>query len=804
MNLIEKVVSLFKTKNKAALTPNIALAKKNGKQGLLYRLKRIYHPQIDFQIDKWREAIDAAEDPIRPRREFLYEIYRMATLDAQLSAQLRIAHITVQRSNFEVHKDGKEDDKLTALFKTTWFNNYLRHCVDAEFYGHSLIEFNMRQRNEQGEFTQIMLIPRDHVRPEEGLVVIQVHDERGFPYRERPYNNFTVEIGDPYDLGILKIAAKETIYKRYARKDWSIRSEKFGMPFLVVRTQTRDEKELNEKENMAANFGANGYAILDDTDEIELLEPKATGGHDIYKAKADYCDQQIAKLINGQTGASDEKAYVGSAEVHERILNDFAFERLRTIEFHINDVLFPFLIRHGYALQGAAFRFTDLIQKDKSDNPSQKKKLSKFHKLHLAYEQQFGERLDFELDSSIDLGKLVKKVFDKKLAAGDLDQDTYLANLKALEQAIDEGFAKLDIGYKDPRFELSTQFKHNIQVFAAFKNYDNIADLVQALRDETGAVRSWADYQEVATSIVGKYNQVFLQAEYQHALASTQIADQWVDFEANKDLLPYLRYRTQKDGRVRPSHAVLDGITLPVDDPFWDNYAPKNGWRCRCNLIQVADGLKRPSKQAEAALADVHPIFQNNAARSKEIFNAQHPYLAALGSEYADTILSQKNLFVYRNFDKDTHKKVRYDKQTGSFLVQHKKHGASEVKDNRRIASKLLSQKHNAIELIEDIPNTKSPDAIWNGKLWEFKSVRGNKLATAVQNRLRKGKHQAGRILLYIDVDNYNKASIIRGMSNAVKFDRDSKIQEVALLFRSGQLVLLDRDTIVAGDYEGI
>lgn len=47
------------------------------------------------------------------------------------------------------------------------------------------------------------------------------------------------------------------------------------------------------------------------------------------------------------------------------------------------------------------------------------------------------------------------------------------------------------------------------------------------------------------------------------------------------------KYVTVGDERVRPSHAALDGVTLPKDDPFWQTNTPPNGWNCRCQLISI-------------------------------------------------------------------------------------------------------------------------------------------------------------------------------------------------------------------------
>ena len=47
---------------------------------------------------------------------------------------------------------------------------------------------------------------------------------------------------------------------------------------------------------------------------------------------------------------------------------------------------------------------------------------------------------------------------------------------------------------------------------------------------------------------------------------------------------PYWQYWTVGDTRVRDSHARLNGLVFPYDDPFWNYFYPSNGWRCRCKV----------------------------------------------------------------------------------------------------------------------------------------------------------------------------------------------------------------------------
>lgn len=47
------------------------------------------------------------------------------------------------------------------------------------------------------------------------------------------------------------------------------------------------------------------------------------------------------------------------------------------------------------------------------------------------------------------------------------------------------------------------------------------------------------------------------------------------------------KYVTVGDDRVRPTHAAMDGTTLPKDDPFWRENSCPNGFLCRCKQIML-------------------------------------------------------------------------------------------------------------------------------------------------------------------------------------------------------------------------
>jgi len=66
-------------------------------------------------------------------------------------------------------------------------------------------------------------------------------------------------------------------------------------------------------------------------------------------------------------------------------------------------------------------------------------------------------------------------------------------------------------------------------------------------------------------------------------------AGHWARIQAQKDVLPYLRYLPSSSERKRPLHMSWYGTLLPVDHPWWRTHFPPNGWFCKCHFEQVSE-----------------------------------------------------------------------------------------------------------------------------------------------------------------------------------------------------------------------
>ncbi|PWG62849.1 PBECR2 nuclease fold domain-containing protein [Spiribacter halobius] len=51
---------------------------------------------------------------------------------------------------------------------------------------------------------------------------------------------------------------------------------------------------------------------------------------------------------------------------------------------------------------------------------------------------------------------------------------------------------------------------------------------------------------------------------------------------------PYGLYRHGGSEDPRPEHLAHDGRVVPLDDPWWETWSPKNGWGCKCKKYAIS------------------------------------------------------------------------------------------------------------------------------------------------------------------------------------------------------------------------
>lgn len=183
----------------------------------------------------------------------------------------------------------------------------------------------------------------------------------------------------------------------------------------------------------------------------------------------------------------------------------------------------------------------------------------------------------------------------------------------------------------DGKGSLPNELKKNLYAFSGAKTYAQLEALNSLLYDKDGKLLPFNEYKVLAKQVNRQYNENYLQAEWQTARTSAQMAEKWQRLQETKDIFPNLKYRTVGDERVRDKHRALDGIIKPIDDNFWSRYYPPLDWRCRCDVVATAEKVTN-EKEEDLPI----PQFKGNVGKDKEIFTKKGTFFKlASGNENA-------------------------------------------------------------------------------------------------------------------------------------------------------------------------
>ena len=346
-----------------AAKPVATATGKAGKRSVKAIIKKLPKREVSYQIEDIKSALTMAANVDTPDRYKLFQIFNYIMKDGHLKSQIRVAKYKVLSEPWQIYQGKVVDVATSDLLLKRWVNTIIEYILEAELYGFTCIEMDMIDPANWA-IGEVAIVPRDYISIEKQWILVEGSVNGSvLPYADIMNELEMLEFGRRDDYGTLLECAYNIIWKFYSRSDWSRGSEKFGMPILIVEADTNNDAELDAIETKAANFGTDGYMVVQAGDKATLMERKGDKMHDIWKDNILLCNEEVSKIINGQTGSSDPKAFVGAANVQERTMEDFTMARLQNVVDEFNEKVIPYLIAKGFAIkEGSRLDYPSLIR----------------------------------------------------------------------------------------------------------------------------------------------------------------------------------------------------------------------------------------------------------------------------------------------------------------------------------------------------------------------------------------------------------------------------------------------------------
>lgn len=315
-----------------------------------------------------------------------------------------------------------------------------------------------------------------------------------------------------------------------------------------------------------------------------------------------------------------------------------------------------------------------------------------------------------------------------------------------LSKGIDVGFGS-SVEFDDS--EIVKSLKNDVARFSAFKETSFKNDL-EKLMVKNERLVPWSEFKKEAYKLSGDYNGTWLETEYHHTIASSNMAQKWKEFERDVDLYPNLKIVTVNDNRRRNEHGLLDGVIRSFYDVFWDTHMMPLDWGCRCDIEQTDEDVTEVPGGFQTKIE-----FENNSGKTGKIFG---------GTAYETNLSEKEKKEAQKNADRWSNelrenaelqklKKPKY-KKVGDVLVSEYADKSGLVRDTE-VAQKIFDM-HKAIVKIRPTLNpmivkgTKNPEYEINGKISDRKSpTKGN-----FTSLLKKAKDQDCENIVF-DLERY-------------------------------------------------
>jgi len=157
---------------------------------------------------------------------------------------------------------------------------------------------------------------------------------------------------DPYGLGLGARLFFPRWFKSNAVKSWLIFADKLGMPTLMgryPRTASNSEKEtlLDTLDAIATDSGV----AIPETMQIEFLEAQRGSTVATYEGLVDFCNNEISKVVLGETGSTDQQGSGGS-RARDQVGNEIRIEIAKgdadLLSSTLNNTLIRWLVEYNF------------------------------------------------------------------------------------------------------------------------------------------------------------------------------------------------------------------------------------------------------------------------------------------------------------------------------------------------------------------------------------------------------------------------------------------------------------------------
>lgn len=157
------------------------------------------------------------------------------------------------------------------------------------------------------------------------LLLGEVGQELPMPAFKFIFATIKAKSGLPIRGGLARIALWPYLFKKFTERDWAIFTQTYGQPLRLGKFgPNASEEDKRTLLRAVSNIAGDCAAIVPESMMIEFVEAANVGSaHALYKERAEWLDEQVSKLVLGQTATTDAKTGgLGSGTEHRQVQED--------------------------------------------------------------------------------------------------------------------------------------------------------------------------------------------------------------------------------------------------------------------------------------------------------------------------------------------------------------------------------------------------------------------------------------------------------------------------------------------------
>jgi len=330
--------------------------------GFWRTVQSVYHPTDGLTVRRLADIFRRADlgDP----RAFLEAAEEAEEKDGHYAAVLSTRKRAVMQLPITVEAAGEDPAALDHAqlvrdwIETGCLQGAVLDALDAVSKSYSVLEIDWQ--TDRDRFWPKRLIHRPPTwfmpDPVDGQTIRLLE---GVARQPLPPHKFVVHThryksGQLIRSGLGRVALWSWMFKMFTARDWALFVQNYGLPIRVGRFgREASDKEKSILWQAVKRIAGDMAAIIPDSMKIEFIEPKTSGqSSDLFEKRCKYYDQQLSKIVLGQTTTTD--AVTGGhavAQEHRQVQEDIERSDGIALATTINEQLVPLIVAFNFGPQ---------------------------------------------------------------------------------------------------------------------------------------------------------------------------------------------------------------------------------------------------------------------------------------------------------------------------------------------------------------------------------------------------------------------------------------------------------------------